>query len=44
MDPSGSGKSTMLHCLAGLDRLTSGQVLIGDLRRFASHPRRLLWL
>jgi putative ABC transport system ATP-binding protein len=22
------GKSTLLHCLAGLDRLTSGQVLL----------------
>jgi putative ABC transport system ATP-binding protein len=30
MGPSGSGKSTLLHCLAGLDRLTSGQALIGD--------------
>lgn len=30
MGPSGSGKSTLMHCLAGLDRLTSGQVLIGE--------------
>jgi putative ABC transport system ATP-binding protein len=28
--PSGSGKSTLLHCLAGLDRLTSGQAFIGE--------------
>jgi putative ABC transport system ATP-binding protein len=30
MGPSGSGKSTLMHCLAGLDSLTAGQVLIGD--------------
>ncbi len=30
MGPSGSGKSTLMHCLAGLDELTAGQVLIGD--------------
>jgi putative ABC transport system ATP-binding protein len=30
MGPSGSGKSTLMHCIAGLDRLTSGQVFIGD--------------
>ena len=30
MGPSGSGKSTLMHCVAGLDSLTSGQVYIGD--------------
>jgi len=30
MGPSGSGKSTLMHTLAGLDRLTSGRVMIGD--------------
>jgi putative ABC transport system ATP-binding protein len=29
MGPSGSGKSTLMHCLAGLDRPTAGQVWIG---------------
>jgi putative ABC transport system ATP-binding protein len=29
MGPSGSGKSTLMHCVAGLDDLTSGRVLIG---------------
>jgi len=30
MGPSGSGKSTLMHCMAGLDDLTSGQVFIGE--------------
>jgi putative ABC transport system ATP-binding protein len=30
MGPSGSGKSTLMHCLAGLDDVTSGRVLLGD--------------
>src|SRR5438552_17786452 len=30
MGPSGSGKSTLMHCLAGLDSVTSGEVFIGD--------------
>src|ERR1700761_7395236 len=29
MGPSGSGKSTLMHCMAGLDRPTSGQTMIG---------------
>ena len=31
MGPSGSGKSTLMHCMAGLDRQTSGQSFIGGL-------------
>jgi putative ABC transport system ATP-binding protein len=30
MGPSGSGKSTLMHCLAGLDSVTSGEVWLGD--------------
>jgi putative ABC transport system ATP-binding protein len=30
MGPSGSGKSTLMHCLAGLDTLSSGRVLVGE--------------
>jgi putative ABC transport system ATP-binding protein len=29
MGPSGCGKSTLVHCLAGLDTLTSGEVEVG---------------
>ena len=30
MGPSGSGKSTLMHCLAGLDTVSKGEVWIGD--------------
>jgi len=30
MGPSGSGKSTLMHCMAGLDRPTSGQAFVGS--------------
>jgi putative ABC transport system ATP-binding protein len=44
MGPSGSGKSTLMHCLAGLDTLTSGQVLVGgtDLASLSDRQRTLL--
>ena len=32
MGPSGSGKSTLMHCLAGLDTVTRGEVFIGQTR------------
>jgi putative ABC transport system ATP-binding protein len=32
MGPSGSGKSTLMHCLAGLDAATRGEVWIGDIQ------------
>jgi putative ABC transport system ATP-binding protein len=41
MGPSGSGKSTLLHCLAGLDRLTSGQAMLGDVDMTTLDERRL---
>ncbi|GAA3124919.1 ABC transporter ATP-binding protein [Streptomyces echinatus] len=30
MGPSGSGKSTLMHCLAGLDTVSAGQVWLGE--------------
>jgi putative ABC transport system ATP-binding protein len=44
MGPSGSGKSTLMHCLAGLDNLSSGQVFIGatDLSRLSEKQLTLL--
>jgi putative ABC transport system ATP-binding protein len=41
MGPSGSGKSTLMHCMAGLDSLTSGQVFIGDVDLTSLDERRL---
>ncbi|MFI0411768.1 ABC transporter ATP-binding protein [Actinomadura sp. 3N508] len=44
MGPSGSGKSTLLHCLAGLDRVTSGQIWIADTELSELSDRRLTLL
>jgi putative ABC transport system ATP-binding protein len=44
MGPSGSGKSTLLHCVAGLDRPTSGQVFIGDVDLTTLDEKRLTLL
>jgi putative ABC transport system ATP-binding protein len=41
MGPSGSGKSTLLHCMAGLDRLTSGQIFLGDVEISTSNEKEL---
>ncbi len=44
MGPSGSGKSTLMHCLAGLDSVTSGQVWIGDVEISQLSDKRLTTL
>ena len=44
MGPSGSGKSTLMHCLAGLDSLTGGQVFIGDVDLSRLSERQLTML
>jgi putative ABC transport system ATP-binding protein len=41
MGPSGSGKSTLMHCLAGLDSLTSGAVYIGETYLATLNDRQL---
>jgi putative ABC transport system ATP-binding protein len=41
MGPSGSGKSTLMHCLAGLDSLTSGAVYIGETYLAALNDKQL---
>src|SRR5262249_48838103 len=44
MGPSGSGKSTLLHCMAGLDRLTTGQAFIGDVDLGTLNEKKLTLL
>ena len=41
MGPSGSGKSTLMHCLAGLDSVTTGRVWLGDTELTGLNDRQL---
>jgi putative ABC transport system ATP-binding protein len=44
MGPSGSGKSTLMHCLAGLDTVSAGQVWLGDTEITGLRERELTQL
>ena len=44
MGPSGSGKSTLMHCMAGLDTPTSGEVYVEGLKVSAMNQRQLTLL
>jgi putative ABC transport system ATP-binding protein len=44
MGPSGSGKSTLMHCLAGLDTLSSGAVFVGDINVSKLNDKQLTQL
>jgi putative ABC transport system ATP-binding protein len=41
MGPSGSGKSTLMHCMAGLDSVTSGRLWIGETEIVGMRERQL---
>ncbi|MEV6104555.1 ABC transporter ATP-binding protein [Streptomyces sp. NPDC051940] len=41
MGPSGSGKSTLMHCLAGLDTVSAGQVWLGGTEITGLNDREL---
>jgi putative ABC transport system ATP-binding protein len=41
MGPSGSGKSTLMHCMAGLDAVTSGRIWIGGTELSGLRERQL---
>jgi putative ABC transport system ATP-binding protein len=41
MGPSGSGKSTLMHCMAGLDTITSGHVYVGDVELSSLNDKEL---
>ncbi|GAA4077600.1 ABC transporter ATP-binding protein [Actinomadura miaoliensis] len=44
MGPSGSGKSTLMHCLAGLDTVSGGRVMLGDAELTGLKDRQLTLL
>jgi putative ABC transport system ATP-binding protein len=44
MGPSGSGKSTLVHCVAGLDTLTSGEARVGGIDLTRLDDKRLTLL
>jgi putative ABC transport system ATP-binding protein len=44
MGPSGSGKSTLMHCMAGLETVTSGSTRIGEIELTGLRDRELTHL
>ncbi len=41
MGPSGSGKSTLMHCMAGLDSISSGAVYVGEVELSGLNDKQL---